>query len=199
VISVLLPLAAGMVFRAVLPTLADRIEVPVSIVGGILLRLAALALLVTNLPAIWALIGDGTIIAVAIFVVAGLAAGHLLGGPDADGRTVLALATASRHPAIALAIDSANLSGEPFGATIVLYLLVSALVGLPYTIWQRKRARDAEAAAIILDAQKKAIDDIQFGRPAPYYIAPLIAPAPSEAATSPPSPDSAHAVKKTEG
>ena len=197
--TVLLPLVAGMVFRAVLPMLAERVERPVSIAGGVLLRLAALALLFTNLPAIWALIGDGTIIAIAIFVVAGLAAGHLLGGPDADGRTVLALATASRHPAIALAIGSASFPEEHFGAAVLLYLLVSAVAGLPYTMWQRKTARDREAAAIILEAHKKAIDDIQSGRPAPYYIAPSVAPAPSEAATSPPSPDNAPAVKKTEG
>src|SRR5262245_27246263 len=141
-VTVLLPLVAGMVFRAVLPTQADRIELPVSIVGGVLLRLAALALLFTNLSAIWGLIANGTIIAIAIFVVAGLAAGHLLGGPDADGQTALALATASRHPAIALAIASANFPEEQFGATILLYLLVSAVIGVPYTIWQRKKARD---------------------------------------------------------
>ena len=117
-LSVLLPLAAGMVFRAWLPALADRIEPLASTVGSVLLRLAALALLVTTLPAIWAVIGNGTVIAIVIFVVAGLAAGHLLGGPDADGRTVLALATASRHPAIALAIASASFAEEHFGATI---------------------------------------------------------------------------------
>ena len=198
-ITVLLPLVAGMVFRSVRPTLAERIELPVSIVGGVLLRLAALALLFTNLPTIRALIVDGTIIAIVLFVVAGLAAGHLLGGPDADRRTVLALATASRHPAIALAIGSANVPEEQFGATILLYLLVSAMVGSPYAIWQRKKARDREAAAVILDAHKKAIDDIQSGRPAPYYVAPLVAAAPSEAASSPPSPDDSDAVKKTEG
>ena len=67
---------------------------------------------------------------------------------------------------------------------------MSALVGVPYALWQRKNARDAEAAAIVLDARKKAIDDIQSGRSAPYYIAPPVAAAPSEAAPAPLSPDS---------
>jgi bile acid:Na+ symporter, BASS family len=181
VLSVLLPLAAGMVFRAWLPALADRIEPLASTVGSVLLRLAALALLVATLPAIWAVIKHGTIIAIVIFVVVGLAAGHLLGGPDAEGRTVLALATASRHPAIALAIASASFPEEHFGATILLYLLVSALLGVPYTLWQRKKARDIEAAAAMLEAQQKAVDDIRAGRPAPYFIAAAAAPTPSRA------------------
>jgi bile acid:Na+ symporter, BASS family len=198
--TVLLPLAVGMLCRAVLPALADRIELPVSIVGGVLLRVAALALLATNLSAIWALIANGTIIAIAILVVAGLAAGHLLGGPDAEERSALALATASRHPGIAFAIASAGLAEERFGATILLYLLVGAVVGLPYTIWQRKKARDTEAAAAMLKARKKAVDDIQAGRPTPYYLAPAAAPAPSEAATPvSPSADRGHAAMKTDG
>jgi bile acid:Na+ symporter, BASS family len=197
--SVLLPLVVGMVFRAVRPALAERIELPASIVGGVLLRLAALALLATNLAAIWALIANGTIIAIAILVVAGLAAGHLLGGPDVDGRSALALATACRHPAIAFAAASAAFAEEQFGATILLYLLVGAVVGSPYTIWQRKKASDIEAAAIILDARRKTVDDVQSGRAAPYYIAPPVSPAPSEAAPSSPSADGEHTIKKTDG
>jgi len=197
--SVLLPLVAGMVFRAILPAQADRIELPLSIVGSVLLRLAALALFATTLQAIWALVGNGTIIAIAIFVVTGLAAGYLLGGPDRGRRTVLALATASRHPAIALAVAAADFAEEHFGATIALYLLVSAVVGLLYTMWQRKKARDVEAATAILEAQKKAIDDIQAGRPAPYYAIPPVVPAASQAAPSPPLRDTVHAVKKREG
>jgi BASS family bile acid:Na+ symporter len=196
VTMVLLPLVAGIILRAAWPALAERIEPLVSTVGSVLLRVAALALLVTALPAMWALIGNGTLIAIAIFVLAGLAAGHVLGGPDADGRTMLALAAASRHPAIAFAIASANFPEERFGATILLYLLMSALAGVPYTLLQRKKARDVEAAAAILEAQQKAVDDIRAGRPAPYFIAP---PAASEAMRSPPSPDAGHAVKKSGG
>jgi BASS family bile acid:Na+ symporter len=53
------------------------------------------------------LVGNGTILALGAFTLAGLAAGHLLGGPNRDDCTVLALATASRHPGVALAIASA--------------------------------------------------------------------------------------------
>lgn len=46
---------------------------------------------------------------------------------------------ACRHPPIALRIAAANLPDERFGRTIILYLLVSAIVGIPYVAWQRRR------------------------------------------------------------
>jgi len=53
---------------------------------------------------------------------------------------VLALSTGSRHPAIALAIARANFPDEPnLAATVVLYLLVGAIVGMVYMAWLRRR------------------------------------------------------------
>src|SRR5262249_6069808 len=48
------------------------------------LRLATLALLLTSLHAIWALIVNGTVIAIAVVVVVGFAAGHVLGGASSE-------------------------------------------------------------------------------------------------------------------
>jgi hypothetical protein len=80
----------------------------------------------------------------------------------------------------------------------VLYLLLGDIVGLPYTIW-RQRSRGsltyAEAAAIILDARKKAVDDLRAGRAAPYYLAPWIEPNPSSSATLPSSANGGDAAK----
>jgi BASS family bile acid:Na+ symporter len=90
--------------------------------------------------ALWAAVGDGTLIALVVFVAIGLLVGHLLGGPDPDHSVVLALSTASRHPAIALSIASANFPDERFGGTILLYLLVGALAAMPYLSWRRRRA-----------------------------------------------------------
>ena len=198
-VIVLLPLVTGMAIRALRPALADRIELPASLVGTVVLRLATLALLVTGLHAIWALIANGMVIAIAVLVVVGLAAGHLLGGPDPDGRTVLALAGASRHPAIALAVAAASPFEQHFGAAIVLYLLLGDLFGLPYTIWrQRTRGQltDAEAAAIILHAREKAIDDLRAGRSAPYYAVPPMEPSQSNDAPLQPSPNSGDAARR---
>src|SRR5215471_9944965 len=94
------------------------------------------------------LVGHGTVVAIGAFSLAGLAAGHLLGGPDPDDCAVLALATASRHPGVALAIASANFPGQTLvPAAILLYLVVSALVSIPYLAW-RLRLRRGLAGAV---------------------------------------------------
>jgi bile acid:Na+ symporter, BASS family len=198
-VTVLLPLYAGMLIRAVRIDVAERIELPISIAGNVVLRLAALVLLVMSWSAVWSLLGNGTIIAIAIFVVAGLAAGHVLGGPAAGERTVLALATAFRHPGIALGVAAANFPSENFVAVILLYLLVSAIVGVPYAIWRRRVSgdlSDAGAAGVILDARKKAVEDIQAGRAAPYYIIPPADADSPGAGSSPRSSGSGNQVNK---
>ena len=138
--AALLPLAAGMLFRALLPTVAARIAKPVELVAAVLLVLGVLAVLADGLPAVVALIGNGSILALGAFVAVGLAAGHVLGGPNANDRLVLALSTATRHPVIALTVAKANFPDEPaLGATILLYLLVALLIGVPYQVWQGRR------------------------------------------------------------
>ncbi len=138
--AVLLPLAAGMAIRALLPALAAPLGKVAALLAKVLLPLAVIALLASTLSAIWALIGAGTVLAMVIFVVAGLAVGHVLGGPDRDDSIVLALSTACRHPAIALSIAAANFPDQHFAPLILLYLLVNTIVGLPYIAWQKRRA-----------------------------------------------------------
>jgi BASS family bile acid:Na+ symporter len=140
--AVVLPLVAGMLLRAVLPDVAPRITKPVGLIATVLLVAGVFVLLAGTFTAVLSLVGNGTIVAMVAFVVMGLAVGHGLGGPSANDRLVLALSTASRHPAIALAIAKANFPDEPhLGATIILYLLVSLLIGVPYQIWQKRRMR----------------------------------------------------------
>jgi BASS family bile acid:Na+ symporter len=145
-VSTLLPLLLGLLIRAVLPALAQRIEPAVALTGKILLGLGALALLIASVGALWAAVGNGTVIAIAMFVAAGLAVGHLLGGPDPAERTVLGLSTACRHPAVALVIAGANSPDLNFGAVIIWYLLLTIIVGIPYVRWRRKAGAAPTAA-----------------------------------------------------
>lgn len=143
--TALLPLAVGMTIRAVAPGIAERIAKPVSLVAKVLLPLAVVVLLYHVAPALWALIGDRTVAGMIIFVAAGLTVGHVLGRPNPDHSVVLALSTACRHPAIALTIAATNYPDRHFGATILLYLIVSAIVSFAYIIWQRHRQHSASA------------------------------------------------------
>jgi BASS family bile acid:Na+ symporter len=137
-LTVLVPLSAGMMFRAMASTLADRIQKPVALIAIVLLALGVLAILVAALPEVLALFGNGTIVVVVAFVVLGLAVGHLLGGQERNDQIVLAISTACRHPAIALAIANATYPQEKLviGA-ILLYLVLNILVSIPYLKWRR--------------------------------------------------------------
>jgi len=137
--SVLVPLAAGIIVRTFAPAIAERMAGVVRVGAKVLLLVAATALLAGVWRSVWDATGGGGILAIVFLVAAGLAVGHLLGGPRREESVVLGLSTACRHPAIAFAIASANYPEQRFGGAIILYLLVSALVGIPYVKWNRQR------------------------------------------------------------
>jgi len=134
--SVLAPLLVGMAFRRLAPALSQRIVRPVSVVATALLGLAALPIVVKEWPAMMALVGNFSIVAIVLFALAGLAIGHLLGGPDPDERTVLGLSTAARHPALALAIGHRVTEQNAILAAVLLVVLVSTIVAIPYVRWR---------------------------------------------------------------
>jgi bile acid:Na+ symporter, BASS family len=143
VLSVLAPLAMGMLFRKVAPGTAERISDPLARIAGIVLLIGVLCILAFSLPAAWALVGNGTILAFIAFAIVGLAVGHFFGGPGSGQRVTLALSTASRHPALALAIAGVNVPDERRVIyAVLLYLVVSALITIPYVAWQRKKATE---------------------------------------------------------
>jgi BASS family bile acid:Na+ symporter len=140
-VTVLAPLVLGVATRRGAPALADRIARPVGVVGNVLLAAAAIPLLVAVTPLFWPLVGSGVVAALVAFTAVGVAIGHALGGADAHRRAVLALATGSRHPGIALAIATINFPACTDVIAVVIYhLVIGALVALPYVIW-RKRVR----------------------------------------------------------
>jgi BASS family bile acid:Na+ symporter len=140
-IMTLLPLLAGVLVRSVAPAAADWLEKPMKIVSTVLLLGGVVALLIAAFPVLRTLADVPTLVALAAFVGIGLAAGKWLGGPNPDEASVLALSTASRHPAIALAVAKTNFPDEPYlGVTILLYILVAAIISVPYVMRQRSLA-----------------------------------------------------------
>jgi BASS family bile acid:Na+ symporter len=136
-LSVLVPLGAGTALRHWIPA-AGRWSAPVNTLGMALLALSGVVVLMKMWPAMIELIRDGTLVAIIAVTLIGLGLGHLLGGPAEDDRTVLALATASRHPGVALAV--AGLADQPLApAAVLLALLVSMLTAAPYTAWRKRR------------------------------------------------------------
>ena len=139
VVLIVAPLAAGAIVARYAPAFAERIRATIARLASLVL-LAGIALIFARTwRTILDLIGDGTLLAMAGFVLVGLVSGQLLGGPRAEDRSVLALATASRHPGIALYLASHNFPQEKAVlAAVLLYLLVSTLLALPYVAWRRR-------------------------------------------------------------
>jgi BASS family bile acid:Na+ symporter len=136
-LTVLIPFALGLIIRRLRPTIALRASPLASRVGIVLLVAAFVPVIITMWPAMISLIGDGTLLAIVAFIVVGLALGHLLGGPEPEDRTVLALATATRHPGVALVIAAGIFPDEKLVApALLLYLLVGAIASAPYVLWR---------------------------------------------------------------
>jgi BASS family bile acid:Na+ symporter len=138
-VSLLLPVVIGLAVARLAPELAQKLARPASLVGLVLLVLACVPLLWKIWGAMAEAISNYTLVAMLAFVAIGLAAGHLLGGPNEGNRTALALATSTRHPGVALAvlhaIDPADQSVAP---VVLLYLIVSVVASAPYAAWRKR-------------------------------------------------------------
>jgi len=149
VISVLLPLVAGLVFARVWPNVSASWARIVAGVGTILLAAVVLPQLVSMAPALRELVGDGTLLAIAAFALCTLFIGHLLGGPVEENRSVLALCTATRHPFIAITLIQAKFPTEKLAVPAVfMALIVTAIASIPYVRMRKaKYARPVPQAA----------------------------------------------------
>jgi len=139
-VSVLVPLAVGILVHRLAPDLARRIARPIGRVANVLLLVAALLVVFGAWQSAVSLVGHGVLYASAIFVVVGLVAGHFLGGPEPEDRTVLALSTATRHPGMAFAIAAANYATARLALTaVLLYFVISAVLSFVYLAWRKRQ------------------------------------------------------------
>jgi BASS family bile acid:Na+ symporter len=80
-------------------------------------------------------------------VIISLAGGHWLGGPDRLDRGTLAIASAVRHPGIAMMIANANFADKRITAAVLLFLLVGMVVGAAYKQWIKRTIPAAASSA----------------------------------------------------
>src|ERR1044072_2794363 len=143
---VLLPIGLGVAVRSLAPRPAELLAKPFFLIGAVGGLACVVAVLFAAAPGIWSLIGNGTIIALAAFVIVGMAVGHFLGGPNPEDRTALALSTASRHPGIAIAIAQTNFPQQKLAmAAVLLYTLVDLIGSLVYRkLTKPRRSENAD-------------------------------------------------------
>ncbi len=162
--ALLLPLGIGVAISRLAPTFADRLVKPANTLGLALLLAGLIPVLFKVWPAMKGLLGDGTLLAILALTIAGLAIGHLLGGPIATDRPVLAVATASRHPAVAIAILHVTNPNETLvPAAVLLDLIVVACVAGPYLSWALRPAASASRLAAGLREPKPRLPRLHHG------------------------------------
>ena len=142
--SFLLPMLVGIAVRWFLPEASARLSDLLLKFVGLVFTACALMLLATHWQVIEAILGP-PILALGGFTLATLTVGHLMGGPDPDDRTALAVTCATRHVGVAMVVASAT-PGPRTVVLIVAYALASALVIIPYMKW---RGRETPALSSI--------------------------------------------------
>ena len=163
---ILLPLVVGALIRRFARSFAIAALKPVDTAATGLLVVAVIPLLIKLWPDVRELLGNGTLLASLIMCFAGLAIGHYVGGPEEDNRTVLALATAMRHPAIAIAIGQAAFpANDMIPSAVLLAVLVTSLATMPYVSWAERRQWDRRHRSIHLSGRRSTM-------PRPAYHGP---------------------------
>ena len=128
--SFFLPLLLGMAIRWLFPKAAAWTAGRLVGLAGIVLAVSALALLAVHgyvvLEARWT-----GILTLAALIALSLAIGHLVGGPEEDTRTALAIACATRHIGIAVLVAT-SVPGPRTAVVVAIYIAVSLAISLPY-------------------------------------------------------------------
>jgi BASS family bile acid:Na+ symporter len=134
-----LPVVIGLLIQRFAPGIAGRIAKPVRVIANALFMLLFLVVIVLLVvaPDLRAMLWLGWLPTVVIIIMVGvsLAIGHLLSGPPQERRSVLALFIA-------------NLSdyGQQFIPTLLTYMILGALLAVPYSVWSKRRMALSEAA-----------------------------------------------------
>jgi predicted Na+-dependent transporter len=137
-VAQLLPLGLGILQRRASPARADWLLARLGRVIGVLLAIL-LVLAVIAIAAVVARLGFRVNAAIVVVTLLALALGHTLGGPEPSTRTALAIASAARNPGLALLVATLNSASPAIKATVLTYLVTSALTVIPYVIWRRRR------------------------------------------------------------
>ncbi|HZZ94633.1 MAG TPA: hypothetical protein VFE23_18865 [Usitatibacter sp.] len=99
-------------------------------------------LLAVVLADVWRPVSQASVrvaVAIATTALAGLAIGHVLGGPGRATRTALAMASGARNTGLALLVATLNDASDGINAAILAYFVIAALVVTPYLAWRRPR------------------------------------------------------------
>jgi BASS family bile acid:Na+ symporter len=146
-LTMLLPLAAGMAVRRAAAGWAAVVRPGVERVSTVCMVAAVLLLVSQNARAMLATFGSGAALTAVLFDGLCTAAGYAPGGPTRETGAVLGVGTGQRNVAAALVVATQNFTDPG----LVVMLLVATLAGLVVLVpaaraWARPAAAPAEPA-----------------------------------------------------
>ncbi|KEF43327.1 MAG: transporter [Cyanobium sp. CACIAM 14] len=136
----ILPLACGLLLRRWQPAWAGRWEGFFDRLANLLLLLLVLAVLVKTGPLLLPFMGRNlpAMGLMMVMVLTSLAIGWLAAGRDPQERTTVSLVTSMRNPGLALLFAETFAKGmEGLKLAILIYLLVTVILGIPFLRWSR--------------------------------------------------------------
>ena len=141
-ITVVVPTALGLLAQKLLGARSERASQLIGRLGMLLLVVGAIGVLIILAPAVWRAVGEGTLAVMLVVIVAGLVAGYLLGGSEPGIRTALALASATRHPGVALAVIGASVPEAKLAlVSVLVFVLLNVVVGIPFVMAAKRRGK----------------------------------------------------------
>ena len=152
---ILLPLIVGSLIRRFAPSFAASSLKGIDAAAIGLLVVGVIPVFIVSWPTVRDLLGNGTLLAILVLCLCGLAIGHYVGGPEPENRIVLALATAMRHPAVAMTIGQAAFpENEMIRAAVLLAVIVVAVTTMPYASWAERHHLDRRRRSIHLSGRR---------------------------------------------
>lgn len=156
VLTMLLPLAVGLLVDWWNEGLADRLQPLMTRLSSLSLGVLVLATFWLHLPAIVSVFGTGAIFGALIVIAGAFAIGYLLPGPDLRKRKVLGLGTAQRGIAAAMVVATQAFDDPNIAVMVVVTMVVSMALLFPLA-WAmgRRESKRAALRVLFLEARQK--------------------------------------------
>ncbi len=145
IVLLLLPLAAGLVFKARRGAAAARLQPILERVSTLALLLMLTLIVTLHFQGVLRIFGTGAILGAVLFALLSSLAGWLLAGKDAARRTALGLATGLRNLPAALVVAVQNFKDPEVPLMVLVTTLTGILILVPAARQMGKRRPGAAA------------------------------------------------------
>jgi BASS family bile acid:Na+ symporter len=155
-LTMLLPLAIGLLVDAWNERLADQLQPVLNKVAGLALVTLVLLTFLLHSSAVAGMVGTGALLAALLVIAGAFAIGYLLPGPDLRKRKVLGLGTAQRGITAAMVVATESFDDPTIVVMVVVTLVVSLVVLFPLAwVLGRGASSRAEPSVTFLDVRQK--------------------------------------------